>query len=193
MRLEQSNLLVKVDIDEWMMSCRAFLVPGRMKPEEAVQATLSSLPDEVIDSVGVTALGSEDSLAERRRKLEFLQQQEALIKEEAKKALVDQEEKGTTVEDGSDEKDRALRDKMLATAREAQHLAQTKTLDKRDELCKLSAALAVLASASVSPFLSLFDLSHTLRWFFLGKNCNLCMDPLTMFSDTVQMHFACSL
>jgi hypothetical protein len=80
MRLEQSNLLVKVDIDEWMMSCRAFLVPGRMKPEEAVQATLSSLPDEVIDSVGVTALGSEDSLAERRRKLEFLQQQEALIK-----------------------------------------------------------------------------------------------------------------
>jgi hypothetical protein len=113
--------------------------------------------------------------------------------EEAKKALVDQEEKGTTVEDGSDEKDRALRDKMLATAREAQHLAQTKTLDKRDELCKLSAALAVLASASVSPFLSLFDLSHTLRWFFLGKNCNLCMDPLTMFSDTVQMHFACSL
>jgi len=113
--------------------------------------------------------------------------------EEAKKALVDQEEKGTTVEDGSDEKDRALRDKMLATAREAQHLAQTKTLVKRDELCKLSAALAVLASASVSPFLSLFDLSHTLRWFFLGKNCNLCMDPLTMFSDTVQMHFACSL
>ncbi len=73
-------MLVKVDIDEWMMSCRAFLVAGRMKPEEAVQATLSSLPDEVIDSVGVTALGSDDSLAERRRKLEFLQQQEALIK-----------------------------------------------------------------------------------------------------------------
>jgi hypothetical protein len=86
---------------------------------------------------------------------------------------MDQEEKGTTVEDGSDEKDRALRDKMLATAREAQQLAQTKTLDKRDELCKLSAALAVLASASVSPFLSLFDLLHTLRWFFSGKNCKL--------------------
>ncbi|CAK9866173.1 unnamed protein product [Sphagnum jensenii] len=127
---------------------RAFLVPGRMKPEEAVQATLSSLPDEVIDSVGVTALGSDDSLAERRRKLEFLQQQEALIKEEAKKDLMDQEEKGTILEDESDERDRALRDKMLATAREAQQLAQTKTLDKRDELCKLSAALAVLASAS---------------------------------------------
>jgi LETM1 and EF-hand domain-containing protein 1 len=68
--------------------------------------------------------------------------------EEAKKDLMDQEEKGTIVEDESDERDRALRDKMLATAREAQQLAQTKTLDKRDELCKLSAALAVLASAS---------------------------------------------
>jgi LETM1 and EF-hand domain-containing protein 1 len=63
-----------------MTFCRAFLVAGRTKPEEVVQATLSSLPDEVIDSVGVTALGSEDSLSERRRKLEFLQQQEELIK-----------------------------------------------------------------------------------------------------------------
>jgi LETM1 and EF-hand domain-containing protein 1 len=63
-----------------MTFCRAFLVAGRTKPEEVVQATLSSLPDEVIDCVGVTALGSEDSLSERRRKLEFLQQQEELIK-----------------------------------------------------------------------------------------------------------------
>jgi hypothetical protein len=69
------------------------------------------------------------------------------VAQEEAKDLMDQE-KGTIVEDGSDEKDRALRDKILATAREAQQLAQTKTLDKRDELCKLSAALAVLASAS---------------------------------------------
>ena len=51
----------------------------------------------------------------------------------------------------ADEKDHALREMMLATAREAQQLAQTKTADKREELCKLSGALAVLASASVSP------------------------------------------
>ncbi|CAK9209487.1 unnamed protein product [Sphagnum troendelagicum] len=127
---------------------RAFLVAGRTKPEEVVQATLSSLPDEVIDSVGVTALGSEDSLSEHRRKLEFLQQQEELIKQEEKEEQVEEKEKSTTVADGSDEKDHALREMMLATAREAQQLAQSKTLHKRDELCKLSGALAVLASAS---------------------------------------------
>lgn len=53
---------------------------GKVKPEEAVQATLSSLPDEVVDTVGVTTLLSEDSVSERRRKLEFLEMQEELIK-----------------------------------------------------------------------------------------------------------------
>lgn len=53
---------------------------GKVKPEEAVQATLSSLPDEVVDTVGVTALPSEDSVSERRRKLEYLEMQEELIK-----------------------------------------------------------------------------------------------------------------
>lgn len=62
---------------------RAFTVSGRMKPEEAVQATLSSLPDEVVDTVGITSLPSEDSVSERRRKLEFLEMQEELIKVEA--------------------------------------------------------------------------------------------------------------
>lgn len=51
-----------------------------MKPEEAVQATLSSLPDEVVDTVGATSLPSEDTLAERKRKLEYLEMQEELIK-----------------------------------------------------------------------------------------------------------------
>jgi LETM1 and EF-hand domain-containing protein 1 len=50
-----------------------------MKPEEAVVATLSSLPDEVVDTVG-TVLPSEDSVSERKRKLEFLEMQEELIK-----------------------------------------------------------------------------------------------------------------
>ncbi|THF95173.1 hypothetical protein TEA_007083 [Camellia sinensis var. sinensis] len=35
---------------------RAFIVSGKVKPEEAIQATLSSLPDEVVDIVGVTTL-----------------------------------------------------------------------------------------------------------------------------------------
>ncbi|MCO5550546.1 hypothetical protein L7F22_004033 [Adiantum nelumboides] len=63
---------------------RAFTVSGKLKPEEAVQATLSSLPDEVVESVGFSTLPSEDALAERARKLEYIQMQEELIKEEAK-------------------------------------------------------------------------------------------------------------
>ena len=60
--------------------CRAFSVSGKVRPEEAVQATLSSLPDEVVDTVGATSLPSEDSVSERKRKLEFLEMQEELIK-----------------------------------------------------------------------------------------------------------------
>ncbi|XP_040964692.1 uncharacterized protein [Gossypium hirsutum] len=67
------------------LDSRAFTVSGKLKPEDAVQATLSSLPDEVVDTVGVTALLSEDSVSERRRKLEYLEMQEELIKEEEEK------------------------------------------------------------------------------------------------------------
>ena len=56
------------------------MVSRKLKPEEAVQATLSSLPDEVVDTVGITSLPSEDSVSERRRKLEYLEMQEELIK-----------------------------------------------------------------------------------------------------------------
>lgn len=59
---------------------RAFIVSGRSKIEEAVGATLSSLPDEVVDTVGVTSLPSEDSVSERRRKLEYLAMQDELIR-----------------------------------------------------------------------------------------------------------------
>ncbi|XP_031505162.1 uncharacterized protein LOC116267529 [Nymphaea colorata] len=123
---------------------RAFTVSGKIKPEEAVQATLSSLPDEVVDTVGVTALPSEDSLAERRRKLEFLEMQEELIKEEAE----EEEEQARKKESAVDREDVALREMTIPTAREAQELAKAKATEKEEQLCKLSRALAVLASAS---------------------------------------------
>jgi LETM1 and EF-hand domain-containing protein 1 len=53
---------------------------GKLKLEDALQATISSLPDEVTETVGVTALPSEDSVSGRRRKLEYLEMQEELIK-----------------------------------------------------------------------------------------------------------------
>ncbi|KAL2539732.1 LETM1-like protein [Abeliophyllum distichum] len=124
---------------------RAFSVSGKVKREEAVQATLSSLPDEVVDTVGVTALPSEDSVSERRRKLEFLQMQEELIKEEEEK---EEEEQARLKKSVSRQKDVALEEMTTATAKEAEERESAKTLDKQEQLCELSRALAVLASAS---------------------------------------------
>lgn len=124
---------------------RAFTVSGKLKPEEAVRATLSSLPDEVVDTVGVTALPSEDSVSERRRKLEYLEMQEEMIKEEEED---EEEERARMKESKVSEEDVALKEMTLSTAREAQELARASTLEKQEHLCELSRALAVLASAS---------------------------------------------
>ncbi|CAA6668458.1 unnamed protein product [Spirodela intermedia] len=124
---------------------RAFTVSGKIRPEEAVVATLSSLPDEVVDTVG-TGLPSEDSVSERRRKLEFLEMQEELIKEEEKEK--EKEEKAKIKEPVIIQEDLALKEMTAPTAREAQDLAKAKSLDKREEFCNISRALAVLASAS---------------------------------------------
>lgn len=43
----------------------------------------------------------------------------------------------------------ALNEMKIPTAREAQEQARSKALDKQEQLCQLSRALAVLASASV--------------------------------------------
>ncbi|GAV67136.1 LETM1 domain-containing protein [Cephalotus follicularis] len=124
---------------------RAFTVSRKLKPEEAVQATLSSLPDEVVDTVGVTALSSEDSVSERRRKLEYLEMQEELIKEEEEK---EEEELARMKESKVSEEDVALKEMTIPTAREAHEQARVRTLEKQEQLCELSRALAVLASAS---------------------------------------------
>ncbi|THG14330.1 hypothetical protein TEA_021884 [Camellia sinensis var. sinensis] len=124
---------------------RAFTVSGKLKPEEIVGATLSSLPDEVVDTVGVVALPSEDSVSERRRKLEFLEMQEELIKEEQEK---EEEEHAKKKESAVGEEDVALKEMVIPTAREAQDQARERTLEKQEHLCELSRALAVLASAS---------------------------------------------
>ncbi|KAF8693731.1 hypothetical protein HU200_039149 [Digitaria exilis] len=131
---------------------RAFTVSGKVKPEEAVVATLSSLPDEVVDTVG-TVLPSEDSVSERRRKLEFLEMQEELIKEEERKkekeekAKQEKEEKAKPKEQDGVSEDLALKEMTEATAKEEEELQKAKQHDK-EKLCNISRALAVLASAS---------------------------------------------
>ncbi|KAL1552158.1 mitochondrial proton/calcium exchanger protein-like [Salvia divinorum] len=127
---------------------RAFSVSGKVRPEEAVQATLSSLPDEVVDTVGITSLPSEDSVSERRRKLEFLEMQEELIKEEEEKEEKEEEGQGKLKESVKEQKDVALEEMVDATAKEVEEREKAKTLDKEEQLSELSRALAVLASAS---------------------------------------------
>lgn len=130
---------------------RAFTLSGRMKPEDAVVATLSSLPDEVVDTIG-TVLPSEDSVSERRRKLEFLEMQEELIKEEEKKKEKEEkekqkkEEKANLKEPEAAEEDLALKEMTEPTAREEEELRESK--HDKEQLCNISRALAVLASAS---------------------------------------------
>ncbi|XP_061368540.1 uncharacterized protein LOC133311501 [Gastrolobium bilobum] len=123
---------------------RAFSVSGKVRPEEAVQATLSSLPDEVVDTVGVTTLPSEDSVSERKRKLEFLEMQEELIKEEEVK---EEEQQTKVTESIGNERDLTMKE-MASTTKQAKEEVKTKALEKREHLCELSRALAVLASAS---------------------------------------------
>ncbi|XP_022573588.1 mitochondrial proton/calcium exchanger protein [Brassica napus] len=123
---------------------RAFTVAGRVEAD-AVRATLSSLPDEVVDIVGVTSLPSEDPLSERLRKLEYLEMQDELIKKEEEK----EEEELTRIKDvKGGEEDKALQEMTIPTAREAQEQARARVLEQQDDLCKLSRALGVLASAS---------------------------------------------
>ncbi|XP_058768276.1 uncharacterized protein LOC131641999 [Vicia villosa] len=123
---------------------RAFSISGKVKPEEAVQATLSSLPDEVVDTVGVTALPSGDSVSDRKRKLEYLEMQEELIKEEEEK---EEGELAKVVESNDGKRDLATKE-MASTTGLAQEDAKTKALEKHEQLCEISQALAVLASAS---------------------------------------------
>ncbi|KAL2623798.1 hypothetical protein R1flu_008043 [Riccia fluitans] len=138
---------------------RAFMVSGRIRPEEAMQATLSSLPDEVVDSIGTVAASNEDAISERKRKLEFLKEQEALIKEEAAKAMEEEERLKTDQERWKDEENIKLVEEDIGRQevntvivqdgqQVAQHMAESTPNEKKDELCKISSALAVLASAS---------------------------------------------
>ena len=61
----------------------------------------------------------------------------------------EEEEQARMKESVSSQKDVALEEMTIPTAREAQEQAKAKTLEKHEQLCELSRALAVLASASV--------------------------------------------
>ncbi|CAI5529587.1 unnamed protein product, partial [Closterium sp. Naga37s-1] len=157
---------------------RAFLV-GSKRPEEAVQATLSSLPAEVVRSVGATVPSDDEAeTSARLLKLKLIKEQERLIEEEAQEAARLQLAGGRDL--AREEMREALPTPAAATTttttaaaaaapaagmagegagaaaveraavegEEARALAERKALAKKDQLCDLSAALAVLASSS---------------------------------------------
>ncbi|MBA0877977.1 hypothetical protein Goshw_013934, partial [Gossypium schwendimanii] len=91
---------------------------GKLKPEDAVQAMLSSLPDEVVDIVGVEE--------EEKEEEELARMKES----KARKEVV------------------ALKEMTVLTTREVQEQAIARALEKRDQLYEISCALVVLTSAS---------------------------------------------
>ncbi|KAB2067428.1 hypothetical protein ES319_A09G225300v1 [Gossypium barbadense] len=128
---------------------RAYIVSGKLNPEDAVRATLSSLLDEVVNTIIVTALPSEDPVSERRRKLEYLKMQEELIKVE----------KGRCSE--VEEKEREELERMKESkAGKAKEQARARSLEKREHFCEISRALAVLASASIEFYNSMVERKH---------------------------------
>ncbi|GJP52376.1 hypothetical protein CLOM_g11497 [Closterium sp. NIES-68] len=155
---------------------RAFLV-GSKRPEEAVQATLSSLPAEVVRSVGATVPSDDEAeTSARLLKLKLIKEQERLIEEEAQEAARLQLASGRDL--AREEMREALPTSETTPAattttaaaatpgvvaggagaagaegvalegEEARALAERKAMAKKDQLCELSAALAVLASSS---------------------------------------------
>ncbi|CAL2232330.1 unnamed protein product [Prunus armeniaca] len=133
---------------KYCKSIKAFIVSGRLVPANDVLATLYSLPDKVVDTVGITSLPSEDSIFERRRKLDFLHMQEELMKEENKRRKREKEEQAEMKEIKAIEEDLALKEMIIPTAKEAREQARARTLEKEEKICEISCALAVLAYAS---------------------------------------------
>lgn len=62
------------------MICRGIIGTKKLKPEEAMQATLSSLPYELVYIVGVASSPCNDPRLDKRRKIEALCLQEKAIK-----------------------------------------------------------------------------------------------------------------
>lgn len=69
-----------------------------------------------------------------------------MLQEEEEK---EEKELARMKESKATEEDVALKEMTIPTAREAQEQARARALEKQEHLCKLSQALAVLASASV--------------------------------------------
>lgn len=89
-----------------------------------------------------------------------------LLQEEEEK---EEEEQARMKESKGVQEDVALKEMTIPTAREAQEQARARALEKQEQLCEISRALAVLASASVrSGLILLFMVVCALTFFSQG-------------------------
>lgn len=77
-----------------------------------------------------------------------------------------EEEELTRIKDvKGGEEDKALQEMTIPTAREAQEQARARVLEQQDDLCKLSRALGILASASVSKMIQFSNNEHAQQFY----------------------------
>lgn len=88
--------------------------------------------------------------------------------EEQERAKIEQERQKAEEKIKLVEEDISFHQENVANAQEgqqmAQQMAESKSIDKKEELCKISSALAVLASASVSDFVTLITSLCFFSW-----------------------------
>ncbi|XP_017252953.1 uncharacterized protein LOC108223292 isoform X2 [Daucus carota subsp. sativus] len=119
----------------FLIMSRGIIETKKLKPEEAMQATLSSLPYELIYIVGVASLPSSDPILDKRRKIKALSLHEKAIKEEEEEEI---SESQTAIQNDMDLKE------MTAFTLEQ---ASARAVDDQEQLCEvISDALFVLTS-----------------------------------------------
>ncbi|KAK1367087.1 Mitochondrial proton/calcium exchanger protein [Heracleum sosnowskyi] len=138
---------------------RGFIETKKLKREEAMLATLSSLPYELIYLVGVVSLPCNDPRIDKRRKIESLKLQEKVIKEEEEKEIPEMKQSNAIQDDV------ALKGMTILTPEQA----RGRVMDEQEQLCELiNDATTVLSSAlNVST-----ECDNLLRLF--NKEINLC-------------------
>ncbi|KAK1367084.1 Mitochondrial proton/calcium exchanger protein [Heracleum sosnowskyi] len=106
---------------------RGFIETKKLKREEAMLATLSSLPYELIYLVGVVSLPCNDPRIDKRRKIESLKLQEKVIKEEEEKETSEMKQSNAIQDDA------ALNRMTILTPEQA----RARVLDEQEQLCEL--------------------------------------------------------
>eukprot|EP00731_Ephydatia_muelleri_P021382 Em0013g1109a len=107
--------LVKQIPASLLLLSRALYLPDHIPPSDALKATLSALPENIVDEAEVKMAYTSGELAHSKTRLDVIKQQELLIREEAKEREMREKEEKERVER---EKERAEKEKEKEKAEE---------------------------------------------------------------------------